>query len=127
MAGFYQAFTVARTTQPDPTGLLAALRALDATAGVQHVGGTANYTVKKATAWTGPQIAAAQNTLETAPVASDQLAAQAKVDAMAIFEKAIVLTILDQFNTVRSKLVPPLANITVQQMIDAIRAKAGTL
>jgi len=69
---------------------------------------------------TPAQIAAVQ-------VALPRLAAQAVIDAMPLFEKAIVLTILDQFNLVRSKLVPALPPITVPQMLAAVRQKAGEL
>lgn len=119
-------FTSPRQTIPDRPSLLAALQGLDPTAWVQFSPDGA-YVFEKATAWTAPQIAAAQNALDTAPAATPQLTAQAEIDRMSIFEKAIVLTILDQFNVVRSKLAPPLPDITVAQMIAAIRAKAGTL
>ena len=122
----YHTFTTARLTEPDPASLLAQLRALDASAGVQHFSGPM-FTIKKATVWTAPQIAAAQNVLDTAPASSPQLSAQSEVDAMSIFEKAIILTLLDQVNLIRSKLAPPLAAITVPQMLAAIRTKAGTL
>ena len=123
----YHAFTSARVTEPDFSSLVATLRGLDATAGLQHDRGTPTYTIKKATAWTAPQITAAQNAIDTAPATTARLSAQNEVDQMSIFEKAIILTILDQFNTVRAALSPPLAAITVNQMLAAIRTKAGTL
>lgn len=123
----YHTFTSARLTEPDRASLLAQARAIDPTSGVRHIIGSNTYVVKKATVWTAPQITAAQNVIDTAPAASAQLSAQSEVDTMSIFEKAIILTILDQFNLVRSKLSPPLAAITVQQMIQAVRDKAGTL
>lgn len=52
---------------------------------------------------------------------------QAAIDAMPIFEKAIVLALIDQLNVIRSKLVPPLADVTPAQALNAIRNKAGTL
>ena len=123
----YQTFTSVRATEPDRATLLAQLKALDATAGVQHDANTATYRIKKATAWTGPQITAAQNVIDTAPATTPQLTAQAQIDAMSLFEKAIILTILDQLNLIRSKLPTPLGAITVAQMIQAVRDKAGTL
>lgn len=122
----YQTFTSVRATEPDPTALLTQLRALDATVGVQHsVGPT--YVIKKATDWTAPQIAAAQNALDTAPASTPQLTAQAWVDAMPLNEKALILTLLDQVNLIRSKLSPPLPAITPAQVLQAVRDKAGTL
>lgn len=123
----YQTFTAARGTEPDPASLLAQLRALDATAGVQHQVGTNAYTIKKATNWTAPQIAAAQTVIETAPATSPQLTAQAFVDTIPIATQAIVLALIDQLNLIRAALPVPLGAITPAQAITAIRAKAGTL
>lgn len=123
----YNSFTVVRTTEPDQATLLAQLRALDATVGVQHVAGTQIYTLKKNTPWLAAHITAAANVLESAPTASASLAAQAEIDRLSIVERAIILTILDQFNVIRGALVPPLAPITPAQMIAAVRTKAGTL
>jgi hypothetical protein len=127
MPGSYQPFTVARATEPDPATLLSQLRALDATAGVQHQAGTAAYVIKKATAWTAPQITAAQTVLETAPISTPDLTAQSVIDAMPIETKALALAIIDQLNVIRAALPTPLGAITVPQAIAAIRAKAGTL
>lgn len=123
----YQQFTSTRTTEPDPTTLISQLRALDATAGVQHQPGTQVYTIKKATAWTAPQISAAQNVIDTAPASTPALTAQGLIAQLSIVDQALVLIILDQFNAVRSKLDPPLAALTNQQLINAWIAKAGTL
>jgi len=145
----YQTFTSPRLTEPDPGSLLAQLRALDATAGMQHTVGTAIYRLKKATAWTGPQIAAAQNVIDTAPASSPQLTAQTAIDAMPIFEKAIILTLIDELNLLRDWIVafkvqtaaatslanlqtrvaalPDMPDRTVPQAIAAVRTKAGAL
>jgi len=127
----YQTFTSARATEPDRTSLLAQLRALDATAGVQHDPGTSTYRIKKATDWTGPQVTAAQNVLDTAPASTPQLTAQAKIDSMDIFDKARDLLILDQFNLMRAKLrglgVTGIPDLTVAQYLQAMKDKAGTL
>jgi hypothetical protein len=122
----YQTFTSARPTEPDRDALLAILRALDATAGVQHDAGPA-YIIKKATAWTAPQIAAAQNAIDTAPAASAQLTAQSQVDHWELALKALVLALIDQLNTIRAALPTPLPAITPAQALAAIRTKAGTL
>jgi hypothetical protein len=122
----YQSFASGRTTEPDPASLLAQLRAVvDATVGVQHAVGTVGYVLKKTTAWTAPQITAAQNAIDTAPTTSDQLTAQALIDSLSIFDKAQDLTLLDEINVLRSAL--SLTPRTVAQAIAAIRTKAGTL
>lgn len=122
----YQSFTSARLTEPDPASLLSALRALDGTAGVQHPLG-ASYVVKKATAWTAPQIAAAQTAIDSAPAATAQLDAQATIDGWPIVARALVGVIKDQFNVLRAGPALPLAAITDPQVIAAVRAKAATL
>jgi hypothetical protein len=122
----YQSFTSARATEPDPATLLANLRALDASAGVQHLLGP-TYVIKKATAWTAPQISAAQNAIDTAPAATPQLAAQTEIDNWSIVQKAFALALIDQLNIIRAALPTPLSAITPTQAIAAIRNKAGTL
>lgn len=123
----YQTFTATRTTEPDPATLLANLKALDASAGVRHDPGTQTFILKKATAWTAPQIASAQNVLDTAPATSPQLTAQAIIDGWDIATKALVLALIDQLNVIRGKLSPPLGNITPAAALQAVRDKAGTL
>lgn len=130
MAGFYRTFT--RTLPPaDEGALLTALRGLDATAGISVTPDGASVTVKKSTAWTSPQITSAQNAIDTAPARTPQTAAQNVIDNMPIFEKAIILTILDETNRLRTALrglgVTGLPNIDVQTMIGAVRTKAGSL
>lgn len=122
----YQSFTSLRATEPDPASLLSALRALDGTAGVQHPLG-ASYVVKKATAWTAPQIAAAQTAIDSAPAATPQLAAQSTIDGWPITLLAFASLVKDQFNVLRAGPVLPLAPFTDAQVIAAIRAKALTL
>lgn len=135
MAGFYQAFSTARTTEPDPASLLASLRALDATAGVQHTSGP-QYVIKKATAWTAPQIAAAQTVIDTAPAATPQLAFQAAVDAFTPLDLAVMRVLLDEVNVLRTELntlraavspplTPALPMRTEAQVRNAVRVKAG--
>jgi hypothetical protein len=69
----YQAFFVPRAVEADIPTLAATLRALDASADLQHTPGTANYIVKKATAWTGPQITAAENAIVNCTVTTPAL------------------------------------------------------
>lgn len=123
---FYQAFTSARATEPDPGSLLAQLRALDATAGVQHDPGP-NYVIKKNSAWLPGHITAAQNVIDTAPAVTAQLLAQNEIDHWPVATKALVLALIDQLNVIRAALPTPLPPITPAQAIQAIRNKAGTL
>lgn len=67
----YHTFTAARSTEPDFATLQATLKALDASAGIQHAPDTQTYVLKKATAWTAPQMTAAQNAVDTAPALSN--------------------------------------------------------
>ncbi len=124
---FYQTFTTVRTTEPDPASLLTQLRSLDATVGIQHVPGTSVYTLKKATTWTAPQMNVAQNALEAAVAMSPELSAQSAIDSWPIELKALVLTLIDQLNTIRAALPVPLGAITPAQALAAVRTKAGTL
>jgi hypothetical protein len=123
----YQSFTRGSAGEPDPATLLANLRALDATAGVQHDLGTAIFILKKATTWTAPQMTAAQTALDAAPQASPELSAQTEIDNWSLSQKAFALALIDQLNLIRAALPVPLAAITPTQAIAAIRAKAGTL
>lgn len=137
MPGFYQSFTSARATEPDPTTLLAQLRALDVSAGVQHALGSPTYILKKATAWTGPAISAAQGVIDAAPASSPQLTAQANILRWPIEFQALALSLVDvlndhqhQINAIRASLPNPpgdRADITGTQALTAVSAKAGTL
>lgn len=118
-------FEANRATEPDWTSLTTALLALDSTAIIGRTGTT--YRIIKATDWTGPQIQAAQNVIDTAPASSPQLTAQSVIDNMPIFEKAILLTMLDQINTLRTQPTTVFAAVTPAQAIAAVRTKAGTL
>jgi hypothetical protein len=62
-----------------------------------------------------------------AQTAQDQQAAQAFIDTLPIWAKALALALVDQLNVIRAALPAPLPAITVAQAIAAIRAKAGTL
>lgn len=124
MAG-YQTLTAVRTTEPDPIALLATLRAIETSIGYTKIDQI--YMLKKATAWSGSDITAAQAAIDTAPALTPQRQAQNEIDGWSIAQRALVLALIDQLNVIRSKLSPPLADITTAQALAAIRAKAGTL
>jgi hypothetical protein len=126
MAAFYTEITSVRAV-PDVATLLASIRALDATAVVYEPLTPPTYTIRKATPWTAPQIAAAQTVIDTAPDATARLTAQATIDSWPIELKALVLALIDQLNTIRAALPVPLGPITPTQAIAAVRSKAGTL
>jgi len=117
-------FTTARTTPLDVPSALTALRALDPTA-VLFGPPWPPYVVDKATAWTAPQIAAAQNVIETAPATSPQLTAQSTIDQWPLDLKAAFLLVMEQVNVLRA--FHSLPAFTAQQFTDAIKTKAGTL
>jgi hypothetical protein len=128
MAGVYQTFTSARTTWPDEPQLLTSLRStVDATIGFSIDRTTRQIAVKKNSTWTGPQITAAQNAIDTAPAVSPQSVAQAEIDLWPIAQRALVLALIDQLNVIRGKLSPPLGNITPAAALQAVRDKAATL
>lgn len=58
---------------------------------------------------------------------ADEQDAQAFVDTLPIWAKALGLAIIDQLNIIRAALASPLPPITPAQAIAAIRAKAGVL
>lgn len=149
MAAFYQEFITNRTTAPDLISLVAAVRAaMDASAGIADVGGGI-WRAKKSTAFSAADIAACQSALDTAPAETPQLAAQNIIDNMPVFEKAILLTLLDELNNLREWItdfkaaiaastsmadmktrIAALSNTpdrTVPQAIQAVRTKAGNL
>lgn len=133
----YHTFIAARTTEPDLATLLANLRALDASAGIQHDPGTQTYVVKKSAPWTAPQINAAQSVLNTAPAMTPQTLAHAQVDNAPMALWALALMLLDEVNVLRTELntiraamspplTPPLALRNEQQAKNAWHAKVGT-
>ncbi len=86
-----------------------------------------SVTVQKPSVWTAPQITAVQAAVTACAPATDQTNAQNQIDAMSIFDKAIVLAIIDQLNVIRAALPAPLGGITPAQAVAAVRAKAATL
>ena len=119
-------FATSRTTVPDPGTLLINLRALDASASALQLS-PALYSIGKSTTWTGLQITAAQNVLDTSAPITAELIAQTEIDNWSDTMKAFALSIIDQLNVIRAALPVPLPPITPAQAIAAIRAKAATL
>lgn len=93
----------------------------------------ATWVIQFQAAATAPQRATAATLLTTVAVdaaaqaVQDQLDAQAFIDALPIWAKALALALIDQLNIIRAGLPVPLGAITPAQAIAAIRAKAGTL
>lgn len=81
--------------------------------------------VEKPSVWTGPQTTAVQAAIDAAAVSSPQGDAQNLIDNMPIFEKAILLTINDELNLLRTATATPTK--TPAQMAALVRTKAGTL
>jgi hypothetical protein len=84
-----------------------------------------SVTVQKLSAWTGPQITAVQAAVTAAPAQTPQTDAQNAIDAMSIFDKAVLLTLNDELNLLRT--ATSTATKTPAQMATLVRAKAGTL
>jgi hypothetical protein len=82
-------------------------------------------TIQKPTAWSGGDITTVQAAVTACPAASPQTDAQNAIDSLSIFEKAIILTIIDQLNILRA--FHALGAITPAAAVTAVRAKAGTL
>ena len=107
--------TSTRTTTPDWPALSAALRAIDPTlACVWQGGGT--YRLKKATAWTAPQITSAQTALDTAPATSPLLTFTATSRQKDVLATCALI--------VRARGIPAWTAMTIQQKKDAALAEA---
>ena|SRR5438094_4956551 len=91
------------------------------------LGGGVTVFVEKPTVWQASEITAVQSAVTAAADATPQTDAQNQIDAMPIFQKAILLALLDQINTLRAALPSPLAAITLAQALSAVRSKAATL
>jgi len=127
MALFQQTFARAGAA-PDLTALANTIRP---TVGdpfyvnAQQSSGVVSVTIEKLTAWTAPQIATVQAAVTAAAAATAQTDAQNEADAMSIFQKAILLTINDELNALRTAAALPTK--TPAQMAALVRAKAATL
>jgi hypothetical protein len=124
---FSQIFTAARATAPHWPSVLTTLRQTDASIGGGPTIDPFTATFDKDTAWTAQQISQTQTVITNAPADTPEIEAQFSVDGMPIATKALLLTLLDQINTIRAALSPPLGAITPAQALAAVRAKAGTL
>lgn len=109
--------TAIRATLPDPFYVQPQLSSV----------GVVTVFVDKLTTWTGPQTTAVQSAVTAALDATPQSDAQNAIDNMPIFDKAILLALIDQLNTIRAALPVPLGPITPAQAAAAVRAKAATL
>lgn len=93
----------------------------------------ATWSVQFLAAATPAQKVQAQTILNTVAVdaaaqaTQDQIDAQAFVDTLPIWAKALTLALIDQLNVIRAALPAPKPDITPAQAITAIRNKAGTL
>jgi hypothetical protein len=121
----YTVFSTSRTSAPDPAALLVALRAVEASAGYAQINGA--YRVKTTTVLTPSQRAAMQAAIDTVPEFTPQRFAQNQIDEWPLAMKALVLTLIDQLNMLRTRVSPPLTAITPAQALTAIRDKAATL
>lgn len=115
MAGFHHDFTTTRETSPDQQTLQAQLHALDASAGVGQLGAQL-YRVKKDTDWTAPQIAAAQNVIDTASTSTSQLrSVRTSRDKDVLATCALI---------VRARGIPAWNALTTPQKVAAATAEA---
>lgn len=126
----YCQITSTRTTVPNVVALLAAVRtalANDATVGIVPLLEPTLYRVKRSSddAFTEAEIAAVQTAIDSAPAYTPQTDAQNQIDQLPLVWKAIALALLDQINVLRVRA--GLAEISVQQAIAGIRAKAAQL
>lgn len=127
MAG-YTTLTTTRTTLPDPAALLTGVKnaTADPTAVLAFIG-DGTWRGKKAAPWSAADISAAQNVLDTTAVLTPQLAAQRAIDSFPIEYKALVLSLIDAINVLRTHPAIGLAAVTPAQALASIRQKAGTL
>lgn len=127
MSSTYTDFTTTRPTEPDFFALLDALRAIDPTAGVLHTPGTPDYKVKTSTPPDGAQIGALQQAIDTAPVASERLAARRRVQHWSLYDRAQAVALLDLVNQTRAHLHPPLPPLTLPDYQQAIQQHVDDL
>jgi hypothetical protein len=122
----YLDITVNRATEPELVTLIKQLSSgLGESVLVHHLVGTKDYRLKKASEWSGADTIAASTIISNSPAITEQLQAQVEIDDLPVLLKAIVLTLIDELNILRT--AAGLQPRTTQQAITAIRAKAGTL
>lgn len=123
----YQSFTSLRTTDPDIATMTEALRSqIDPTCGIQ-VRDVSHYTVKRngAIRWTDPELATAQQIVDTSTERSTVLSQQRAFDTASLAPRAQGLVLLDYVNAIRQRLTMP--PITEQQYHSDVKAKIGVL
>jgi hypothetical protein len=128
MAFFRQAFARAGAA-PDLAALANALRPTLGdpfyVAAQLSSGGVVTVVVDKPTAWSGGDSTTVQSAVTAAAASTPQTEAQNAIDAMSIFDKAVLLTINDELNLLR--VATSTATKTPAQMAALVRAKAATL
>ena len=128
MADNPQVFTANKANPPYWLAVLHTLQSQDPTV---SMGGPLDNPLSavfcKSTPWTQAQVTAAQGAIDGAPDDSPEVEAQYHLDIASVFERALLLTLLDQINAIRAALPTPLAAITPAQALAAVRAKAATL
>lgn len=127
MAWFRQLFTRAGNA-PDIQSLAASIRPTVGDpfyVGIQIDGAGLRVAVEKQTTWLAGEITTVQTAVTAAVDSTPQTEAQSRIDDMPIFQKAIVLTLLDQINVLRAAAA--MSTVTPAQALAAVRAKAATL
>jgi len=115
---------------PDLPSLVVAVRAVIGdpfTIGEQNDGGQLTVHVAKPTAWQPSEISGVQSAVNGAVDSTPQADAQNFIDNLPLFQKAILLTLLDQINQLRQNPTTVFPAVTPAQAIAAVRAKAATL
>src|SRR4051812_41125342 len=94
--------TFTRSTLPDLAALATTIKPTIGDPfwlGTQIDGGTLKVWIEKPTAWLAGDITAVQSAVTACADATPQTEAQNEIDQMSVFQKAILLTLLDQINT----------------------------
>jgi hypothetical protein len=127
MASFFIDLSSPRQTVVDQPSMLVLLRAqIDSLVRLGPLSQT-TFRLSKPTLWTGPQTSTAQSIFDTAPARSAQLTAQEEIDTLPIREQAIILTLLDELNRLRTQPTTTFVAITPAMAIAAVRTKTGQL
>lgn len=129
MSAIREARSYPRATDIDLQSLAEALRSHLSGLGITspYLSWTGSAVILSAASLSGVNDQTVQAAVDAAPAPSNKLTVKRWVDEMPLHEKAMLLTILDGVNTIRAKLVPPLAAITTTQFLNAIKAKADEI
>ena len=123
-------FTTARATRPDPVLLADGVKTAtaDSTAVLTFDPlSSAGWRGKKAAPWSSADIDAVQSLLDTVAADTPQKTAQREIDAMPIATKALLLTLLDEINRLRTQPLTIFTDVTPAQALAAVRTKAGQI